>query len=462
MGTTTGSNLRFDSSPSGVSNARRWTIVFLLFVASLINYFDRATISFALPLISHDLGLGPEAKGFLLSAFFWSYALMQIPIGWCADRLDLRWVYAGAFALWSLAQGLTGFAGSLAVLFGLRIVLGIGESIYLPGGTKIVSLLFSHEERGLPSGIFDFGTRTGLFMEGLLIPWLLMHLGWRKTFAVVGFTALLWLIPWLKTLPRNLNSLRQRAAREGQPAFRQFVAALAFSVTMFAFPVLTLLAWLGVGRKRERKAPTYLALLGLLRNRNLLGICLGFFCFDYYWYLLLTWLPDYLVESRHLTILRAGIYASLPYLVFGVCEPIGGWIADRLILRGWDETRTRKGIVTIAFLTSLMLIPAARVSSANAAIALIVGGSLVGLATGNLLVILQSCAPPSDIGVWTGFENFAGNIGGILAPIATGFLVARTGSFLPGFILGPTILITGLIAYWFIVGKLEPPAESNG
>ena len=114
MGTTSGSNLRLDSSPSGISNARRWTIVFLLFAASLINYFDRATISFALPLISHDLGLGPEAKGLLLSAFFWSYAFMQIPIGWCADRLDLRWVYAGAFALWSLAQGLTGFAGSLA------------------------------------------------------------------------------------------------------------------------------------------------------------------------------------------------------------------------------------------------------------------------------------------------------------------------------------------------------------
>ena len=462
MGTTTGSNLRFDSSPSSVSNARRWTIVFLLFAASLINYFDRATISFALPLISHDLGLGPEAKGLLLSAFFWSYAFMQIPIGWCADRLDLRWVYAGAFALWSLAQGLTGFAGSLAVLFGLRIVLGIGESVYLPGGTKIVSILFSHQERGLPSGIFDFGTRTGLFMEGLLIPWLLMHLGWRKTFAVVGFTALLWLIPWLKTLPKDLNSIRGRAARQGQPAFRQFLAALMFSATMFVFPILTLLAWLGVGRKREGKTPTYLALLGHLRNRNLLGICFGFFCFDYYWYLLLTWLPDYLVESRHLTILRAGIYASLPYLVFGVCEPIGGWIAERLIFRGGDETRTRKGIVTVAFLTSLMLIPAAQVSSADAAIALIVGGSLVGLATGNLLVILQSCAPPDEIGVWTGFENFAGNIGGILAPIATGFLIARTGSFLPGFILGPVILITGLIAYWFIVGKLEPPAESNG
>ncbi len=449
---------------AGVSNARRWTIVILLFFASLINYFDRATISFALPLISRDLSLGPEAKGVLLSAFFWSYAFMQIPIGWCADRLDLRWVYAGAFALWSFAQGLTGFAGSLAVLIGLRFVLGIGESIYLPGGTKIVTLLFSSKERGLPSGIFDFGTRTGLFMEGLLIPWLLVHLGWRKTFMVVGFSALVWLIPWLRALPKNLNKLRERSATAQTPStLGHFVAALAFSATMVVFPLMTLLAWLGLGRMREARGKTpvqtFLGLLDLLRNRNLLGICLGFFCFDYYWYLLLTWLPDYLVEVRHLSILRAGLYAALPYMVFGLCEPLGGWLADWLIHRGWDETLTRKGIVTVAFLTGGLLVLAERATSAETALLLILGASLVGLSTGNLLVILQSCAPHGQVGIWTGFENFAGNVGGIIAPLATGLLVARTGSFFTGFLLGPALLLIGLVAYWFIVGKLEPPRD---
>jgi MFS transporter, ACS family, D-galactonate transporter len=393
----------------------------LLFTASLINYLDRATVSYALPLISLELHLGPETKGVLLSSFFWSYAFMQVPIGLVADRFNLRWVYAGTFALWSLAQGLTGFAGSLGVLIVMRVVLGIGESIYLPGGTKIVSVMFSSSERGLPSGIFDFGTRTGLVMEGLLIPWLLLHYGWRRTFMFVGFAALLWLIPWLSVFPKDLKP-PPKTPDAAPPHARRRLPKVHF-------------------------------------NRNLLGICLGFFCFDYYWYLLLTWLPDYLVEVRHLTILRAGIYASLPYLVFGTSEPIGGWIADRLIRRGWDETRTRKGIVTIAFLTSLLLIPAARVASAEAAIALIIGGSLVGLATGNLLVILQACAPPDEVGVWTGFENFAGNIGGIIAPLATGFLIARTGSFLLGFILGPAILITGLAAYWLVVGRLEPPVD---
>src|SRR6476646_4668542 len=185
---------------------RRWTIVGLLFTASLINYFDRATISFALPLISTELHLGPEAKGVLLSAFFWSYALMQIPMGVLADRVNLRWLYAGAFTLWSISQGLMGFAYGLGALIFFRMLLGIGEAIYLPGGSTIVTLLFKPSERGLPSGLFDAGTRTGLVMEGVLVPWMLTHYGWRATFGVVGFTALLWLIPWFLLTPANLRA----------------------------------------------------------------------------------------------------------------------------------------------------------------------------------------------------------------------------------------------------------------
>ncbi len=406
------------TSVQAVANSRRWWIVGLLFIASMINYFDRATISIALPLISAELHLGPSTKGMLLSAFFWSYALMQVPIGWCADRFNLKWLYAGAFALWSFAQGLTGFAGSLATLVAFRILLGIGESIYLPGGNKIVSLMFAPEDRGFPSGLFDFGTRTGLVVEGLLIPWLLVHYGWRTTFALVGFTALLWLVPWLLVTPAKLVGERVQQTNTGHR-----------------------LNW---G-----------ALSTLLGNRNLIGICLGFFCFDYYWYLLVTWLPDYLVTVRHLTVLRAGFYASLPFFVFGVSEPIGGWIADRLVHMGFDETRTRKGIVTVAFSTGLLLIPAARVDTAGTAIVLIIGGSLVGLATGNLLVILQCCAPPEEVGLWTGIENFAGNIAGILAPLLTGFLISETGSYFPGFALAVVVLLAGLASYWFIVGRLR-------
>ena len=306
---------------------RRWAIVGLLFTASLINYFDRATISFALPLISKELHLGPESKGLLLSSFFWSYTLMQIPMGMLADRLNLRWLYAGAFTLWSVAQGLIGISSGLTSLIALRILLGVGESVYLPGGSKIVSLLFPPAQRALPIGLFDAGTRTGLVVEGVLVPWMLTTFGWRASFSVVGFSALVWLIPWLLVTPSQLRAPARSSS---------------------AIPPVSVIQ----------------SVTALLTNRNLLGICLGFFCFDYYWYFLVNWLPDYLVTARGLTMLRAGIYAALPYLVFGMSEPIGGWIADRLIVDGWNETRVRKGIVTFAFLTGLLLIPAARVSSA--------------------------------------------------------------------------------------------------
>ena len=401
-----------------VTNARRWTIVGLLFTASLINYFDRATISFALPLISTELHLGPEAKGVLLSAFFWSYALLQIPMGVLADRVNLRWLYAAAFTLWSVSQGLIGLATGLGTLIAFRVLLGVGEAIYLPGGSKIVSLLFRPSERGLPCGLFDAGTRTGLVIEGVLVPWMLVHYGWRATFSVVGFAALLWLVPWFMATPRQLRAETPARPHADRPGFMR-------------------------------------SCMALVTNRNLLGICLGFFCFDYYWYFLVSWLPDYLVTVRGLTMMKAGIYAALPYFVFGASEPIGGWIADRLIRAGWDETRARKGIVTIAFLTGLLLIPAARVSTPGAAVALIVGGCLVGLATGNLLVILQSCAPPAEIGLWTGIYNFVGNIAGILSPLITGFLIARTGSYTPPFVLAAALIAVGPLAFWLIVGDLR-------
>ena len=390
----------------------RWAIVGLLFTASLINYFDRATLSFALPLISTELHLGAEAKGVLLSAFFWSYTLMQIPMGLLADRVNLRWLYAASFALWSLSQGLIGLSAGLGMIMALRALLGVGEAIYLPGGSRIVSVLFAPAERGLPCGLFDAGTRTGLVVEGVLVPFMLTRYGWRTTFTFIGFAALVWLVPWFAMTPNDLRAPR----REPRDIARQ------------AAPLLT--------------------------NRNLFGICLGFFCFDYYWFFLVNWLPDYLVTARGLTILRAGVYAALPYFVFGASEPLGGWIADRLVARGWTETRARKTIITIAFLTGLLLVPASRVSSAGTAVALIIGGCFVGLATGNLLVVLQACAPRHAIGLWTGIYNTVGNLAGILSPILTGVLIERSGSYTPPFLLAAALIALGPLAFWVIVGDL--------
>ena len=368
------------------STGHRWGIVSLLFAASLINYIDRASLSLALPVIGVDLHLDPTEKGLLLSAFFWSYALMQVPIGLCLDRYPIRWVYAGMFAIWSLACGFTGFVGSLTSFLLLRILLGIGESVYFPGGTKMVYLMFPPNRRGFPSGLFNSGTRLGFAVGGLIVPSLIAAFGWRRMFMVVGFGSLVWLVPWLLMAPARASSGSAEVPRTG---FR---------------------------------LPTF--------HRNLAGICLGFFCFDYFLYLLLTWLPDYLVQARHLTMMRAGVYSALPFLAFGASEMIGGGIADQLIRRGWPETRARKTVVSAGFLAGLLLIPAMFVSSGEAAIAFIVGACFVGVSTGNSIAIVQACAPAEEIAAWAGMQNFAGNLGGVVAPLAMGLLLSRTGSYL--------------------------------
>jgi MFS family permease len=403
----------------GVSNTRRWLLIGLLALAALINYLDRATLSVALPLLAADLSLGPTAKGLVLSAFFWSYSLMQIPAGQMVDRWNLRWLYAGAFALWSVACGLTGAVRGLATLILVRILLGSGESVYLPGSLKLVSSLFPSRDRGLPTGLSDSGTRLGLALGAPLVAWLTVRYGWRNMFYFVGFLALVWLLPWLLAYP----SQHPRAA--------------------VASPV------------EEEPAPKPRPWL-LTLDRNLLGCCLGFFSYGYYQYLLVTWLPDYFVRVRHLTLLVASAYASLTYLVWALSSPLGGWIADRLVRRGWNETRVRKGVLTVGFSTGLLLIPAALVAKATSAVPFVAAASLVGLSSANILVIFQCCAPRGQVGAWTGMGNFIGNIGGVLSPLVTGILISRTGSYFPGFALAPVVLVAGLLSYWFIVRELRP------
>lgn len=401
-----------------VSNARRWTIVWLLFAASLINYFDRQTLAYSLPLLAKEFDLDAPKQGLVLSAFFWTYTYLQIPIGFCADRFNLRWLYAGAFVLWSIAQGLTGFASSVAMLIGCRMLLGIGESIYLAGGTKVVSLFFPLNQRGLPTGLFDAGTRTGLVLEGVTIGLMLSAFGWRTTFMMVGFVALLWLLPWFIATPKQMRDPVSSAGRAR-------------------------LSWKGFG--------------ALLRNRDLLGVLLGFFCFDYFWYFLITWLPSYFVNVRQVTILEAGIRASLPFLVFGACEPLGGWLADRLIRNGSEPALARKVIICFAFLSGLLIIPAAYTTSKDIALLLIAGGCLVGLSTANQIVLLQGCTPPNEIGLAVGIYNFVGNMAGIVQPLITGLVIHWSGgSYTMAFIVAAVMLAASTLSYWFVVGPMRP------
>jgi cyanate permease len=192
-------------------------------------------------------------------------------------------------------------------------------------------------------------------------------------------------------------------------------------------------------------------------DRNLVGVCIGFFCYNYRWYLLMTWLPTYLVKERGMTILGAGLMAALPYWVYASMQPFGGRLGDVLIRRGLDASKVRKGLVVFGCVCGLLILPVPLMHSVSMVFVLLLVSSLTGLAVANMMVIQQACAPPAEVGRWAGVMNCSGNLAGVAAPFITGLLVSRTGSYLVPFALGALVMIPGILAYLFVVGKIAPP-----
>jgi MFS family permease len=388
----------------------RWTFVTLIATASFINYLDRGSLSVALPVISKDLDLSPIAQGAALSAFFWTYTVMQIPMGRIVDRYDIKIVYGVSFAIWSLSAAAMGLATSLWTLIAARVLLGIGESVYLPGGLKVISLHFSAEETAWPAGLFDLGTKVGLGVGTAIDVALLNFYGWRSLFFRTGLLGLLWLIPWALLYPSRRPDVRESPRVDWR---------------------------------------------ALVRSRALLGICIGFFCWDYFWYFLISWLPTYLFTVRHMSMLNVAVFGGLPYLIFAAAEAIGGWSAAAMIRRGWGLSRVTKGYVTAGFLIGLLIIPAAIVESTRSSIAFLLASSFAGIGLGCLISFPKICARDSEVALWVGIMNAAGNLGGVIAPLVTGVVVQTTGSYVPAFLTVAVVLVVGVVAYTVIVPSLD-------
>src|SRR5581483_2611261 len=173
-----------------------------------INYLDRGSLSVALPFVGRDLHLDPLQQGWALAAFSITYTLAQLPAGWLVDRWPLKWLYAGAFALWCLASAATGLASDLFMLIFFRLLLGIGESVYVPGGLRFISEQFGPTERSIPTAIFDVGCKMGLAIGLVIEAWILRDFGWRWMFLSTGLAGLLWLLPWLLLYPTPAHSVR--------------------------------------------------------------------------------------------------------------------------------------------------------------------------------------------------------------------------------------------------------------
>lgn len=396
--------------------AGRWWLAGLLASGMALCYAQRGTLSVAAPFMIRELGINTETMGLMLSAFSWSYSFMQVPSGWFVDRFGVRRAYASGFAIWSIACALTGAFRNIAAIMCFRITVGIGQSVAFPASARTVANWFPDSERGLVNSSYLVGVRVGQALVNAAGVGLIALYGWRAFFALAGLVPLLWIPLWLSVLRRWEDRQPQAAAPSG--------------VTRF----------------------TFASSFGLLRHRTVLGTFLGFFAFDYVWFVFVYWLPGYLRLERHFTPAEMAFYGSVPFLVMSMVIPLSGFASDRLIARGFDEVRVRKTFITIGFAIALAIVPAGLVED-NATSVWLLLTSLCGLgvAVPNTWSLTQACCSKRLVGTVSGLQNFGGNVAGIIAPWLTGAIAHRSGSFASALVLCGFILVGGALAYWLLM-----------
>ena len=385
-------------------------IVWLLASSIFINYIDRTNLAIAGPLVRSELHLTASEFGWLSTAFFVTYALCQLVSGALADRLDVKWLLAGGFALWSLATGVTGLLHTYTALFIARLVLGAGESVAYPSYSRILSHHFTEERRGWPNAVigagFSLGLASGLFFGGMLVG----RVGWRPFFVGLCALSLVWLIPWLRFMPPT-------------PAHTA---------------------------SQSQGAPPFWEILG---QREFIGTAVSLFCANYFSYTLLTWLPTYLVEARHFTMDQTAWTGGVTYIAVALSSMAFGHIADVRIKTGVSTPSIRTTICAsgLTICAVSLLVVAWTTTPAWTVIFLIGGGVGFGIFSSNHWAVTQTLAGPLASGRWTGMENFTGNLAGMIAPAMVGIVVDRTGQYFAAFALAAAITLIGAATWAFVI-----------
>ncbi|HEX3354319.1 MAG TPA: MFS transporter [Terriglobales bacterium] len=386
----------------------------LLVVSAFINYVDRANLSIAAPLLKNDLGISATQLGMLLSAFFWTYSTFQIVSGWLVDRFDVNRIMALGFLVWSVATAATGIANTLAVLFVMRLLLGIGESVVYPSYSKILARHFPEQRRGFANAVIAAGVSCGpafgLFAGGMLMS----KVGWRPFFIALGLTSIAWLYPWLRWMSRqpaiNISSGKQPAA----------------------------------------------GLRDILQQRSAWGTFAGLFCLNYVSYFLITWLPFYLVREREFSMGLMARVGGAAFLMSAMSATVSGWLSDRWIGSGGSPTLVRKTFMATGLTgAGISLAVCVMAGAAISVIFLFLASLFYGMCASNVWAITQTLAGPKAAGKWTGVQNFVGNMAGVVAPALTGYVVDRTGKFLLPFVITSVVAIVGSLFCLFVVGPIE-------
>ncbi len=394
--------------------AAEWGLLTLLVISIFLNYIDRSNLSLAAPIVQKEFSLSPIALGSLFSAFFWTYALLQLfgIAGWLADRYAVGLVLAGGLCLWSVATVATGAVTGLAPMFAARLLVGAGESVAYPCYCRIFATDLPSEHRGFANALLDAGSKLGPALGTLIGGLLLARVGWRMFFFVLGAASLLWLIPWLRWMPGSSGAV------EAETGWR----------------------------------PSTMQILG---SRSAWGAFLGHFCGNYFWFFLLTWLPTYLVNDRGFSMEKMVRISSIAFFAIAGATLAAGWISDRWIAAGATPTRVRKTIVIGGLTCSTIILPVAVVSDPNVSIGLLMLACMAfGTYTSNHWAITQTLSGPLAAGRWTSIQNGIGNLSGIVASWFTGFVVDQTKSFAMAFVVAAAVVLAGAFFWGVMVGPV--------
>jgi MFS family permease len=414
------------TAPAAVSNTWRWSVIGLLTVGVIIAYVARSNISVALvvPEFKRLFHLTDASRGTLNSAFFWSYAFLQIPAGWVVDRYGVKYPYAAAFFAWSLVSAATALGSDLTQLIGLRFLLGVAESIVTPASMRWIRFHFSERERGLAIGVYMTGTKIGPAIGAPVAAWLIKAYDWRMMFIILGVGSMIWLIPWLAAVRDDDRRIEREAARSNA------VGSISFGRIM-ASPVM----W---------------------------GTIVGTFCYMYFVYFCMTWMPAYFVERRHLSLGDMGLYTFFSFAGMAAVAALGGWAADILIARGHDAVGVRRAFTIAGFVIASTEVFGALTDSVSLALFFAVFSlSGLGLATANYWALTQTLIPGGAIGRIVGIQNCAANLPGIVAPILTGWLKQTTGKYDAPMQAIWFFLVLGVAAYAILVREKYAPREAR-
>lgn len=404
----------------------RWPVVTLLAVGMAIAYFDRVCLSIALPaMVAGGVALSDTQQGVALGAFFWSYTLLQVPAGVLVDRVGVRAPYLWGYLLWSLASAGTALTTTLGLLIAARLLLGIGESVVMPAAHRYIRLHFQEKQRGNAIGLYMTGTKMGPALGFPITAYLIAQFGWQTMFVVMGLGGLIFLFPFLMWVKKDDLAALPRARREAEK----------------------------LESRSERISAS-----AILRSPVMWGVILGTFCYMYFVYYCITWMPIYFKREYGMSLTEIGWYTGFSFGGMSVLIWLGGWAADWFIARGSDPVTVRKMFTIVGFVLASTQTLSLLTDNLDVKLFFAVFSLAgLGLATANYWALTQTLIPGGSIASVVGIQNTAANLAGIVAPTLTGWLIDRTGSFDAPIQWVGIWLVLGIAGYMFLVRRKYAP-----